>query len=208
MLSNAIDAYVPWHPPRATGRKASSIKASTKRLIAEKHKLWRLYIDSPNSINYSLYKTTRNRCSSQIRCDRKQEQLRLATRFSHNPRSLFSYYSSISKSRGGVSSLRVGDTHTGSNTEAALALRDFYSSVFQLPIPQPLPPYKSSSADIHYTFLSPSAVVHKLLALGRYKSPGLEGIPPSLLKSCCHSLAPFFSELFRDSIERRQIPSD
>ena len=210
-LQNLIESHIPLTPVRAYSARKSPLRCRTKRLIAHKQRLWRLYKAYPSVDNLNLYRVTRNACNSLVRLDRRQHQVCLSRKFVQNPKALYKHFASLTKVKPGVSPLLIDGTLTDSNLRTADALCDAFHSVFTTePLPsttQDIPPSLSHHT-LPDTLLNLETISKKLQSLRPFKSAGLDGIPPFFLKSCAHTLAPLLLELFTHSLETCTVPSD
>ena len=58
------------------------------------------------------------------------------------------------------------------------------------------PPFTVKECDVKKAFLKQNV----------HKAAGPDGVPPILLKSCAHQLAPVFTDVFNSSLEQRKVP--
>ena len=58
------------------------------------------------------------------------------------------------------------------------------------------PPFSVNEWDVKKAFMKQNV----------HKAAGPDGVPPALLKSCAHQLAPVFTDVFNASLEQRKVP--
>ena len=137
-------------------------------------------------------------------------QNRLFDNEGHASKNFWKYVKNLRKDRVGVSPLKVnGKVLDLDGAEKADALNNQFYSVFtngdltNLPLAD-LEPHTSMS-DISFSI---DGIVNLLQCLDVNKSPGPDGIPPVVLKTCALEFAPILQVIFTQSITTNSIPDD
>ncbi|KAF4530864.1 hypothetical protein B566_EDAN018898 [Ephemera danica] len=204
-LERAIEIYVPMQDARKK-RTSGYLSTSTKQLIHQKKLLWDTLQLAQDTVSKEAYRNVRNRCTSAVRADRRNYQIRLANSFIMCPKKFFSHVSSITKSRAAISCLMGPNGLTNANEDAADVLRQRYCMVYGSKRDEPtltesLLVQCSNTPTLSKPNFSILNVLAKIRCLKADKSPGLDAIPPVLLKQCAVQIAEPLAELFKSSYQ-------
>ncbi|KAF4531363.1 hypothetical protein B566_EDAN019468 [Ephemera danica] len=202
VLLGLIDKHVPL--AKIGPRKLRCwLRRATQKLIAQKRRAWALFLSDETGGNRSEYNVLRNKCNSAVRSDHAIHQEQLARRVKKNPKSFYSYISSISKAKPGIPSISTDSGLTNSDKEAADALAEYFLSIFGPVSPVSTPPSIVAQSSVplmtDITF-SEADVERILLRLNPNKSSGPDTFPPRLFKECANALAGPLHSLFSHSL--------
>jgi len=146
-----------------------------RKLIDKKAAAFHRYRMSKSTKDYQIYAKLRNKVTAQLRSDRKNFESKLANDCKRNSKKLFSYYRSKSKLKTVSTNIVKFDGEMSStNEEAATALNDYFTSVFNTEPYGPLLIFQdriASEKAILHLELSEFQVQSKLLSLDPGKSP-------------------------------------
>ena len=95
----------------------------------------------------------------------------------------------------------------------AEVLNEYFSSVFTTEdissLPVPLTKFEGyTSEHLGQLFVSPEMIVKKIKKMKDNKSPGVDGIPPKLLKEIIEQISTPLAKLFNLSLEEGIIPTE
>ena len=200
----------------ATERKGKiPLDKSSIRKIKKKHTLWKRFMETNDGKRYTEYCRARNQVRALTRKLQKQFEVNLAHDAKTNPKAVWKYMNSKTKTREGVSDLNIDPTDdksrlTISDKEKADVLGGFFSSVFTIESNDNIPhidPYELQSQMIPLP-ISEEIIKAKLEKLNIYKSMGPDGIHPRLLKELAIPLSKPLARIFNKSLIECQLPDD
>ncbi|KAF4514234.1 UNVERIFIED_CONTAM: hypothetical protein B566_EDAN019511 [Ephemera danica] len=209
-LLSLINSFVPKKTP-GLSRSRHWLRRSTIKTIALKRKAWADHRREGTSISRSHYNTLRNKCNTEVRSDRSKHQKNLAKRVKENPKSFYSYISSISKAKPGIPALSNGAGQTSTDREAAdMLASQFFDSMGPTLSPLETKTTQSHSSippltDVRFTHTDVERVLSRLNA---NKSPGPDAFPPCLFKECAKELVMPLYHLFEHSLRVGKLPRE
>ena len=131
-----------------------------------------------------------------------------------NPKALWSYIKSKSKTREGIGDLHVDpedikSIKTEDNKEKANILSEYFSSVFtkEAEGDVPVPNYIRVQQDIQAITVTENIVLKVLQTLKTDKSLGPDSLHPRLLKELSESIANLLCIIFNQSLNNRKLPN-
>ena len=191
------------------------VSRDTITQIKKKHIAWKRYMETKNEKHYAEYCRVRNQVRTLSRKLQKQYELKLAIDAKSNPKAVWKYMNSKTKTRECVSDLNINPHDdksrlTNSDKEKAEILGKFFSSVFTVEpsgdIPAMLRP--DVQCEMRKLEVDEETIKNKLERLNVFKSVGPDGIHPRILKEQCEHLCKPLYKLFNKSLSEGQLPDD
>ena len=191
------------------------VSRDTITKIKKKHIAWKRYMETKNEKHYAEYCRVRNQVRTLSRKLQKQYELKLAIDAKSNPKAVWKYMNSKTKTRECVSDLNINPHDdksrlTNSDKEKAEILGKFFSSDFTVEpsgdIPAMLRPDVQS--EMRKLVVDEETIKNKLERLNICKSVGPDGIHPRILKEQCEHLCKPLYKLFNKSLSEGQLPDD
>ena len=146
---------------------------------------------------------------------KKQHERDLARRSKENPKVIWDYIKSKSKTREGIGDLHIDPTDdksdkTDDNRKKADILSDYFGSVFTSePIGEmPKPKENNIRNPMHYERFTEDEIRKLILALKCDKSPGPDKIHPRLLKELAPKLGTPLCKIFNQSLQTGKVPDE
>ena len=192
----------------------SWLSSDLKRAIKLKRALWRK-LKSNNFRSILLKIMYNNKCNQVIKLTKnavREHEKRLASLAKANPKLIYAYVNSKRLVRGGIHSLKVGDSYnyTSETQEIADILNSEFQSSFSSNVVVSLPDFSNLTEsecivepEISFDI---NSVKKKLDQLDKHKSNGVDDVHPHVLNSCSDSLALPLSLLFRTSFNLGKLP--
>ena len=92
-------------------------------------------------------------------------------------------------------------------------MNDYFSSVFTTEdissLPVPFTKFEGNKSEyLRQLFVTPEIIANKIKKMKDNKSPGVDGIPPKLLKEVVEQISTPLAKLFNLSIEEEIVPSE
>lgn len=182
----------------------------SRRLVLRKAAAYRKYQQSRSYRDYAAYAVIRNKVTDSIRQGRKVYESKIAESCNRNPKKLFAYIRSKTKSRGKITINKPDGQAAAGSSETAEVLNDYFSSVFTRESNGPVPNFDERLTDDKYLLsvnFVETDITAKLLKLDPGKSPGPDSIYPRLLRECALELAAPLKLLFSRSMSEGYVPS-
>ena len=176
------------------------------RKIKKKHTLWKRYMETKDGLYYAEFCKARNQVRKMTRKLQKQFEMKLAAEAKSNPKAIWKYINSKTKTRVGVSELNTDPadptSKLTSEKEKAEVLGQFFSSVFTVEPDGDIPhiPTINLSAEIEVLVIRDENVKEILSGLNSGKSCGPDGIHPRLLQELSDILCIPLTKLFNKSL--------
>ena len=187
-------------------------QASIKK-IKKKHNLWKKYMETKDGKVYQEYCRARNQIRALTRKMRNNFEKGLAKEVKKNPKALWKYINSKSKTREGVSDLNIDPTNTKSpltksDQEKAQVLGNFFTSVFTNEPDGDIPesPEKVINEAMGNLLITEEMVKKKLNKLRTDKSPGPDKIHPRFLKELANEISIPITIIFNTSLRMMELP--
>ncbi|XP_063427535.1 uncharacterized protein LOC134711037 [Mytilus trossulus] len=156
------------------------------------------------------YNKIRNQVKSKVNKLKREYEKNLSQKAKENPKAIWSYIKSKTKTKEGIGDLHLDTEDTKSdktedNSKKAKLLVEYFSSVFTKEpdgeVPSPTPVLVIN--DMPYKKIKEEVVLKHLNALKIDKSPGMDKLHPRLLKEIAESLAKPLCIIYNQSLERR-----
>ena len=208
--------YIPKRRFNKYGRKGNfPVDEATKTLIKRKHALSRKVAANNCDENRRAYNKVRNKVTNEIKKMKRNFEHDLARKSKKNPKMLYKYLNSKSKSRVGIGDMHIDPRDKKSDlstddTEKAEIFSDYFQSVFtrepdgEIPV---LPP-KQVLHNMPPLIITPSEIEKVLNKLKINKSPGPDGLHPRFLRELSKSLSVPLAMIYKKSLETHTIPDD
>ncbi|KAF4531149.1 hypothetical protein B566_EDAN019185, partial [Ephemera danica] len=209
IVMRSIEVHIPL---KRSGHKKQRnwLRRSTHKLLNSKRNAWETQLRTRSAASWSDYVTLRNKCNTAVRRDKILFQRDLAQKVKTNPKSFFTYLSSISKAKPGIPAISTLNGMTTSNKQAAEALAHQFASIYrtnvtgQAATTRVVPIVREHQCNLIITH---EALLKKLSHLDVNKSIGPDGIHPLFLKTCALELATPLHALFQQSLDTGVVPT-
>ena len=138
----------------------------------------------------------------------------MAGNIKNDSKSFYSYVRSKQKVRDKVGPLENNRGNIISDWfQMAEVLDEYFSSVFTTEdissLPVPFIKFQGSkSENLGQLFVTPEMIANKIKKMKDNKSPGVDGIPPKLLKEIVEQISTPLTKLFNLSLEEGIVPSE
>ena len=202
---------VPFCRPKSVKYRLPWMKnAGIKKHRMAKWKSWSKFKRTKLLRDYDDYKYERNRLNTVIRSAKMKYEQRLISDMKENPNLYHGHCRRTLKTKQGVSNVVDGTGRlTETEEEAAVALNDYYHSVFTYDDPQiPAPEFQKLTQErLEDVVLTDESVEDVLTNLNPNKAAGPDGVENKLLRECATEIAPTLCRLFRRSMDEGEIPS-
>ncbi|VDI00486.1 Hypothetical predicted protein [Mytilus galloprovincialis] len=161
------------------------------------------------------YNKIRNQVKSRVNKLKREYEKNLSEKAKENPKAIWSYIKSKTKTKEGIGDLHLDPEDTKSdktedNSKKAKLLVEYFSSVFTKEpdgkVPSPTPVLVTN--DMPYQKIKEEVVLRHLNALKIDKSPGMDKLHPRLLKEIAESLAKPLCIIYNQSLESKTVPND
>ena len=214
-LLDLEDKYVPKLKIKNKKKTEVPIDKETQNAVKEKNRLSRKFIRTKNQEDRKSYNRARNKVTKLVRKTRKQYERNIAKEAKANPKRIWKYINSKSKTRSGIGELCKDpldkkSERTDDDSEKANILADFFSSVYTTETDDTIPNLPKRSVDTEWTptEIKPEEVEKTLMNLKPDKSPGPDKLNPRLLKELAKEIAKPLTSIFNKSLEEKHIPSE
>ncbi len=191
------------------------IDDATYQLIRKKKSLSRRCISSKDQEARKAYNKIRNQVKREMRKMSKKFERKLAQESKQNPKAVWRYINSKTKTRHGVGELHINPIDDKSQTTdcdkmKAQILADFFSSVFTKEPEGQVPRLEEKNVLHQMGILKTTveAIEKVVLKLKTNKSPGPDGFHPMLLKNTAAAISKPLEILFNKSLETGTIPDE
>ena len=211
LIDDSKTKNVPYCQPRSVKHRLPWMRNSgIKKQRVAKWKSWKAFKRSGLLRDYASYKYERNRLNDILRSAKKTYEQRLISDMKENPNLYHGHCRRSLKSKQGVSNVVDGAGRlTETEEEAAIALNDYYHSVFTSDNHlSATPDFPSLTEEkLEDVVLSVEAVEEVLTNLKPHKAAGPDGVESQLLKECAKEMAPTLCHIFRKSMDDGEVPS-
>jgi hypothetical protein len=211
------ETFVPLKVIKCGGGRKNSfpLDKETIALVKTKHRLSRKFISKPSEDTRREYNRVRNKVKKLTTRARKDYEKNLSSQAKDNPKAIWRYINSKSKTRSGIGSLYTDQSdHKSPKTDKddvkANILADFFTSVFTVEPDGKVPTIdpKSINTSMGPLTVSVNEVRDMLLRLKVDKSPGMDGLHPRFLKELADELAIPLCLIFNQSLVNNIVPDD
>ena len=171
--------------------------------------MWRVYRHTRKDEDYANYKEALNLATTEIRKSKRTFEKKLAGNIKNDSKSFYAYVRSKQKVRDKVGPLENNRGNIISEGfQIAEVLNEYFSSVFTTEdissLPVPFTKFEGNKLEhLGQLFVTPVMITNKIKKMKDNKSPGVDGIPPKLLKEIVEQFSTLLAKLFNLSLERR-----
>ena len=179
-----------------------------------KQTMWRVYRRIRKDEDYANYKEALNLATTEIRKSKRTFEKKLAGNIKNYSKSFYAYVRSKQKVRDKVGPLENNSENIISDGfQMANVLNEYFSSVFTTEdissLTVPFPKFQGSKSEhLGQLFVTPEMIAKKIKKMKDNKSPGVDGIPPKLLKEIVEQISTPLAKLFNLSLEKGIVPSE
>ena len=164
------------------------------KIIAHKQMQWRIYKHTGNVEDYTNYKEALNLATTEIRKSNRTFEQKLAGNIKNYSKSFHAYVRSKQKVQDKVGPLENSGNIISEGFEMAEVLKEYFSSVFTTEdissLPVPFTKFEGDKSEHSgQLFVTPEIIAKKIKKMKDNKSPGVDGIPPKLLKEIVVNLS-------------------
>ena len=212
-IEGIIEKFIPLRKQGKRSRKKHLLKEAIRK-IAHKQMLWRVYKHTGNVEDYTNYKEALNLATTEIRKSKITFEQKLAGNIKNDSKSFYAYVRSKQKVRDKVGPLENNSENIISDGfQMAEILNEYFSSVFTTEdinsLPVPLTKFEGNKSEhLGQLFVTPEMIAKKIKKMKDNKSPGVDGIPPKLLKEIVDQIGTPLANLFNLSLEEGIVPSE
>ena len=212
-IEGIIEKFIPLRKQGKRSRKKHLSKEAIRK-IAHKQVLWRVYKHTGNVEDYTNYKEALNLATTEIRKSKRIFEKKLAGNIKNDSKSFYAYVRSKQKVRDKVGPLENNSENIISDGfQMAEVLNEYFSSVFTTEdissLPVPLTKFEGNKSEhLGQLFVTPEMIAKKIKKMKDNKSPGVDGIPPKLLKEIVDQISTPLANLFNLSLEEGIVPSE
>ena len=186
------------------------------RKIAFKQTMWRVYSRTRKDEDYANYKDALNQATTEIRKSKRNFEKNLAGNIKNDSKSFYAYHyvRSKQKVRDKVGQLENNSGNIISDGfQMAEVLNEYFSSVFTTEdistLPVPFTKFEGNKSKyLGQLFVTPERIAKKIKKMKDNKSPGVDGIPPKLLKEIVEQISTPLAKLFNLALEEGIVPSE
>ncbi|MBA1446783.1 MAG: hypothetical protein FE835_18145 [Gammaproteobacteria bacterium] len=210
-IEGIIERFVPLKKQGKRSRKKHLSKEAIRK-IAYKQSMWRVYKDTGNVEDYNKYKEALNIATTEIRKSKRTFEQKLANDIKNDSKSFYAYVRSKQKVRDKVGPIENSAGNIISDGfQMAESLNEYFSSVFTTEDIDsvPLPDTKfegGESSELGQLFVTPEMISKKIKKMKDNKSPGVDGIPPKLLKEIVDQISTPLAIFFNLSLKEGIVP--
>ena len=176
--------------------------------------MWRVYRRTRKDEDYANYKEARNLATTEIRKSKRTFEKKLACNIKNDSKSFYAYVRSKQKVRDKVGPLENNSGNIISDGfQMAEVLNEYFSSVFTTEdissLPVPFTKFEGSTSEhLGQLFVTLEMIAKKIKKMKDNKSPGVDGIPPKLLKEIVEQISTPLVNCFNLSLEEGIVPSE
>ena len=212
-IEGIIEKFIPLRKQGKRSRKKHLSKEAIRK-IAHKQMLWKVYKHTGNVEDYTNYKEALNLATTEIRKSKRTFEKKLAGNIKNDSKSFYAYVRSKQKVRDKVGPLENNSENIISDGfQMAEVLNEYFSSAFTTEdissLPVPLTKFEGNTSEyLGQLFVTPEMIAKKIKKMKDNKSPGVDGIPPKLLKEIVGQISTPLANLFNLSLEEGIVPSE
>ena len=179
-----------------------------------KQTMWRVYRRTRKDEDYANYKEALNLATTEIRKSKRTFEKKLAGNIKNYSKSFYAYVRSKQKVRDKVGPLENNRGNIISDGfQMAEVLNEYFSSVFTTEdissLPVPFTKFEGNTSEhLGQLFVTPEIIAKKIKKMKDNKSPGVDGIPPKLLKEIVEQISTPLAKLFNLSLKEGIVPSE
>ena len=205
-IEGIIEKFVPLRKQGKRSRKKHLSKEAIGK-IAHKQMLWRIYKHPVNVEDYTIYNEALNLATTAIRTSKRTFEKKLAGNIKNYSKSFYAYVRSKQKVRDKVGPLESNRGNIISDGfQMVEVLNEYFSSVFTseniCSLPIPFTKFEGNkSENLGQLFVTPEMIEKNIKKIKDNKSPGVDGIPPKLLKEIVEQISTPLAKVFNLSLE-------
>ena len=157
--------------------------------------MWRVYRRTRKDEDYANYKEALNLATTEIRKSKRTFEKKLAGNIKNDSKSFYAYIRSKQKVRDKVGPLENNRGNIMSDGfQMTEVLNEYFSSVFTTEdissFSIPFTKFKGNKSEhLGQLFVTPEMIAQKIRKMKDNKSPGVDGIPPKLLKEIVEQIS-------------------
>ena len=176
--------------------------------------MWRVYRRTRKDEDYANYKEALNLATTEIRQSKRTFEKKLAGNIKNDSKSFYAYVRSKQKVRDKVGPLENNKGNIISDGfQMAEVLNEYFSSVFTTEdissLPVPFTKFEGNKSEhLGQLFVTPEMIANKIKKMKDNKSPGINGIPPKLVKEIVDQISTPLANFFNLSLEEGIVPSE
>ena len=173
--------------------------------------MWRVYRHTRKDEDYANYKEALNLATTEIRKSKRTFEIKLAGNIKNDSKSFYAYVRSKQKVRYKVGPLENNRENIISDGfQMAEVLNEYFSQVFTTEdissLPVPFTKFDGNKSEhLGQLFVTPEMIAQKIKKMKDNKSPGVDGIPPKLLKEIVEQISTPLAKSFNLSLEEANI---
>ena len=211
-IESIIDTFVPLKNQGKRFRKNLSKEAIRK--IVFQQTMWRVYRRTRKDEDYANYKEALNLATTEIRKSKRTFEHKLAGNIKNDSKNFYAYVRSKQKVQDKVVPLENNSGNIISDGfQMAEVLNEYFSSVFTTEdissLPVPFIKFEGNKSEhLGQLFVTPEMIAKKIKKMKDNKSPGVDRIPPKLLKEIVEQISTPLAKLFNLSLEEGIVPSE
>ena len=212
-IESIIDKFVPLKKQGKRSKKKHLSKEAIRKIVF-KQTMWRVYRRTRKDEDYANYKEALNLATTEIRKSKRTFENKLARNIKNDSKSFYAYVGSKQKVRDKVGPLENNRGNIISDGfQMAEVLNEYFSSVFTTEdissLPVPFTKFEGNTSEhLGQLFVTPEMIAKKIKKMKDNKSPGVDGIPPKLLKEIVEQISTPLAKLFNLSLEEGIVPSE
>ena len=174
--------------------------------------MWRVYTHTGKDTDYDVYKDTLNAATNEVRKSKRNFEHKLAHPIKSDSKSLYAYVRSRQNVRDKVGPLE--DNAGNKITQGVLMAEELnmhFSSVFTREDNSSLPALEtkfdgSEGEWLGLLVVTPEVVANKINNMKENKSPGVDGIAPTILKETVEQMRTPLAHVFKLSLHEGIVP--
>ena len=176
--------------------------------------MWRVYRRTRKDEDNANYKEALNLATTEIRKYKRTFEKKMVGNIKNYSKSFYAYVRSKQKVRDKVGPLENNRGNIISDGfQIAEVLNEYFSSVFTTEdissLPVPFTKFEGNKSEhLGQLFVTPEIIAQKIKKMKDNKSPGVDGIPPKLLKEIVEQISTPFAKLFKLSLEEGIVHSE
>ena len=212
-IQSIIDKCVPLKKQGKRSRKKHLSKEAIRKIVF-KQTMWRVYRRTRKDEDYANYKEALNLATTEIRKSKRTFEKKLAGNIKNDSNSFYAYVRSKQNVRDKVGPLENNRGNIISDGfQMAEVLNEYFSSVFITEdissLPVPFTKFEGNTSEhLGQLNVTPEMIAKKIKKMKDNKSPGVDGIPPKLLKEIIEQISTPLAKLFNLSLEKGIVPSE
>ena len=210
-IESILDKFVPFQKQGKRCRKKHLSNEAIRKIVL-KQTMWRVYRRTRKEEDYANYKEALNAATTEIRQSKRSYEQKLAYNIKHDSKSFYAYVRSKQNVQDKVGPLE--DSAGNIISQGFLMAEDlngYFSSVVTKEDISSLPVADDKFQEAKSDYLgplvvTPEMVAKKIKAMKDNKSPGVDGIPPKLLKETVEQISIPLARVFNLSLKEGVVP--